>query len=105
MSSQTFTKVARVLISTNSILIPFQHSSNTILNHDTGWIKSDGDQIAKQMISAVKSSLGKERFIEVLFDPVPNLDEVAFGTAFNKKLRLEVAANLNVPEYGKLLGQ
>lgn len=45
-----------------------------------GWIRSDGDQIAKQMIAATKSALKSEKLIEVLFDPVPNLDEVAFGT-------------------------
>ena len=30
---------------------------------------------------------------------MPNLDEVAFGTVWNKKLRMEVAANLQVPDY------
>ena len=30
---------------------------------------------------------------------MPNLDEVAFGTLYNKKLRKEVAASLKVPEY------
>lgn len=49
------------------------------------------------MISAVKSSLSKkQQLIEVLFDPVPNLDEVAYGTVNNQKLRKEVAANLKV---------
>jgi hypothetical protein len=64
-----------------------------------GWIKKEGDQIAKQAIGAVKSAQGKVEFAEVLFDPVPNLDEVAFGTLYNKKLRKEVAASLKVPEY------
>lgn len=52
------------------------------------------------MIAATKTALSKnEKYVEVLFDPVPNLDEVAFGTEWNKKLRLEVAANLGVPDY------
>eukprot|EP01041_Mallomonas_annulata_P006366 gene6366-12869_t len=72
---------------------------NEFPNLYEGWIKASGDQIAKQMISSVKSALTKEKLIEVLFDPVPNLDEVAFGTAMNKKLRLEVAAELKVPDY------
>lgn len=42
-----------------------------------GWIKSDGDQIAKQMLVSAKNALKKEKYIEILFDPVPNLDEVS----------------------------
>jgi hypothetical protein len=52
------------------------------------------------MIAGTKCCLAQKRsLIEVLFDPVPNLDEVSFGTANNQKHRLEVAANLKVPEY------
>jgi hypothetical protein len=52
------------------------------------------------MIKATKAALGKGvKYIEVLFDPVPNLDEVAFGTAWNQKLRKEVSATLKVPDY------
>lgn len=76
------------------------NKANEFPNLYKGWIKADGDQIAKQMIAATKACLSKkEMFIEVLFDPVPNLDEVAFGTVFNQRHRLEVAANLKVPEY------
>lgn len=65
-----------------------------------GWIKAEGDQIAKQIIKSSSAALKKgEKCIEVLFDPVPNLDEVAFGTTWNKMLRKEVVANLKVPEY------
>jgi hypothetical protein len=42
--------------------------------------------------------VSKEKYIEILFDPVPNLDEVAFGTVWNKKFRMEVAENLKVSE-------
>ena len=73
--------------------------ANEFPNLYKGWIKADGDQIAKQSSQAVKAALNKFTLMEVLFDPVPNLDEVAFGTAWNKKLRLEVANELKVPEY------
>lgn len=46
----------------------------------SGWLQKDGDQIAKQMIAAAKSAITSDKYIEILFDPVPNLDEVAFGT-------------------------
>ena len=47
----------------------------------TGWIPSQGDQIGKQIIASTVAALkAKEKYVEVLFDPVPNLDEVAFGT-------------------------
>jgi hypothetical protein len=66
----------------------------------SGWLRKDGDQIAKQIVSAAKAALAKnENYVEVLFDPVPNLDEVAFGTEWNKRFRLEVADNLKVPDY------
>jgi hypothetical protein len=65
-----------------------------------GWIFKEGDQIAKQIVKSTNAALkAKEKYIEVLFDPVPNLDEVAFGTEWNKKLRKEVVANLKVPEF------
>lgn len=52
-----------------------------------GWIRSDGDQIGKQIISAAKKSIvnDKLKYVEILFDPVPNLDEVAFGTTPNQR--------------------
>lgn len=73
--------------------------ANEFPNLYRGWIKADGDQIAKQMISSVKASLSKkEKFIEVIFDPVPNLDEVTYGTPWNLKFRKEVNANLKVTD-------
>lgn len=75
------------------------NKQNEFPNLYKGWIKKDGDQIAKQMIASTKSALSKgEKLIEVLFDPVPNLDEVAFGTEWNQKLRKEVIENLKVPD-------
>jgi len=64
-----------------------------------GWMKSDGDQICKQIIGSTKRAIqGGEKYIEILFDPVPNLDEVAVGTAWNQKFRKEIAINLQVTE-------
>jgi hypothetical protein len=74
--------------------------SNEFPNLYEGWIAKDGDQIGKQMVNSVKAAIGKKQmYQEVLFDPVPNLDEVAFGTVWNKRLRMEVAVNLKVPDY------
>jgi hypothetical protein len=73
---------------------------NEFPNLFKGWLKKGGDQIAKQMISSAKESIKKgERLIEILFDPVTNLDEVAFGTIWNKMLREEVVANLQGQSY------
>jgi hypothetical protein len=65
-----------------------------------GWLKSEGDQIGKQIASAARKAIqANEKYIEVLFDPVPNLDEVAVGSAWNQKFRLELASALQVPDY------
>lgn len=56
---------------------------NEFPNLYEGWIKADGDQIAKQMIASCKTALGaKERYIELLFDPVPNLGTWRWGWAW-----------------------
>jgi len=74
--------------------------SNEFPNLYRGWIKADGDQIAKQMVASAKAALGaKNRYIEILFDPVPNLDEVAYGTEWNLKFRKEISKYLNVPDF------
>jgi hypothetical protein len=58
--------------------------SNEFPNLYQGWIKRDGDQIAKQMVAAAKGALASnKKYIEVLFDPVPNLDEVGNVTALH----------------------
>eukprot|EP00544_Gedaniella_sp_CCMP2646_P007005 CAMPEP_0202479946 /NCGR_PEP_ID=MMETSP1361-20130828/126_1 /ASSEMBLY_ACC=CAM_ASM_000849 /TAXON_ID=210615 /ORGANISM="Staurosira complex sp., Strain CCMP2646" /LENGTH=293 /DNA_ID=CAMNT_0049107321 /DNA_START=43 /DNA_END=924 /DNA_ORIENTATION=- len=51
------------------------------------------DQIAKQASTAVSKAItaGKKN-IEVQFPPVPNLDEVRFGTPLNKKFGTDVVA-------------
>lgn len=76
------------------------NKANEFPNLYKGWIKGDGDQIGQQMIAATKAAIAKKtQYIEVLFDPVPNLDEVAFGTAWNKRFRQDVKDSLQVPEY------
>jgi len=77
------------------------NKENEFPNLYKGWIRSDGDQIGKQIIASTKLALQKKdiKYLEVLFDPVPNLDEVAFGTEWNKKLRKDVTENLRVPDY------
>lgn len=73
---------------------------NEFPNLYKGWLKSEGDQIAKQIILASKNALKSNiKYVEILFDPVPNLDEVAFGTVWNQKFRKDVVSNLQVPEY------
>ena len=65
-----------------------------------GWLKSGGDQIATQMISAAKKAISKKiKALEILFDPVPNLDEVTVGTVWNFKFRNEVSTFLKVPDF------
>jgi hypothetical protein len=57
---------------------------NEFPNLFKGWLKADGDQIAKQIISSTKAALAaKEKYIEILFDPVPNLDEVIISDTFS----------------------
>jgi len=74
--------------------------ANEFPNLYGGWIKNQGGQIEKQMVKATKAALGKgEKYLEVLFDPVPNLDEVSFGTVWNQKFRKDVAEILKVPDY------
>lgn len=77
------------------------NKQNEFPNLYKGWIKTEGDQIGKQIIASTKAALSKNenKFLEVLFDPVPNLDEVAFGTEWNKKLRKDVCENLKVPDF------
>ena len=65
-----------------------------------GWLKSGGDTIATQMISACKKAISQKfKAIEVLFDPVPNLDEVTVGTVWNFKFRNEVSTFFKVPDF------
>ncbi|CAM9234552.1 unnamed protein product [Sphacelaria rigidula] len=63
-----------------------------------GWFKKTG-QIQKDIVACTKSALKTGKPVEVCFFPVPNIDEVAFGTATNKAFGIEVAADLGMGEY------
>ena len=52
-----------------------------------GWLSKEGGTIKKQFTSSAKSAINKYRYTEILFDVVPNVDEVAVGTLNNKKFR------------------
>ena len=67
MSSQTFIY---------SLIYFFIHSfvRSFVRSFISGWIQKEGDQIAKQAISSLKAALTNQvKYIEILFDPVPNL--------------------------------
>jgi len=65
VSSQTFIY---------SLIYFFIHSF--VRSFISGWIQKEGDQIAKQAISSLKAALTNQvKYIEILFDPVPNLGE------------------------------
>uniref|UniRef100_A0A7S1UZ45 DUF1995 domain-containing protein n=1 Tax=Grammatophora oceanica TaxID=210454 RepID=A0A7S1UZ45_9STRA len=61
-----------------------------------GWFN---DQIVKQASTAVSKAIGAgKKKIEVNFPPVPNVDEVKFGTPLNQKFgKTIVAKSLGVP--------
>lgn len=61
-----------------------------------GWF--DGS-IVNDMASAVKAAV-KDRvpFAEIICPPIPNIEELDFGTALNQRYNKEVAARLKAPE-------
>ncbi|CAM9475372.1 unnamed protein product [Discosporangium mesarthrocarpum] len=63
-----------------------------------GWFKKTG-QIERDMIAGTKSALRKGKPVEVCFFPVPNFDEVKFGTPTNQAFGKEVAKDLGMGEY------
>lgn len=73
-----------------SSLIPFIDGGKTIPALYDGWFN---DQISKQASTAVARAISSgKKNIEVNFPPVPNLDEVRFGTPLNKKFGTNVVA-------------
>ena len=77
-------------------LVPFIDGGKGMPKLYDGWLN---EQIAKQARAAVGKALaaGKKK-IEVNFPPVPNVDEVRFGTPLNKKFGTNVVArDLGVP--------
>ena len=64
-----------------------------------GWLSKEGGTIKKQFTSSAKSAINKYRYTEILFDVVPNVDEVAVGTLNNKKFRQDdIIKNLKIPD-------
>lgn len=77
-------------------LVPFIDGGKGVPNLYDGWIN---EQVAKQARTAVGKAVaaGKKK-IEVNFPPVPNVDEVKFGTPMNQKFgKTVVAKDLGVP--------
>eukprot|EP00752_Nemacystus_decipiens_P009091 g8117.t1 len=76
----------------------FGGSSGTFPKLYDGWFKKTA-QIEKDMIAGAKSALRTGKPVEISFFPVPNIDEVQFGTALNKAFGTEVAKDLGMGEY------
>jgi len=92
------TSTAALLCLTLSVeaLVPFIDGGKGMPQLYDGWIN---EQIAKQARTAVgKAIMAGKKKIEVNFPPVPNVDEVRFGTPMNQKFgRNVVAKDLGVP--------
>lgn len=71
-------------------LIPFIDGGKGMPNIYDGWFN---DQIAKQASTAISKAIsaGKKN-IEVNFPPVPNVEEVKFGTPLNQKFGTSLVA-------------
>jgi hypothetical protein len=86
-----------LLVSTavTTALIPFLDGGKSIPRLYEGYFD---EQIAKQAASAVsRACAAGKRKVEVNFPPVPNLEEVRFGTPMNKKFGTEIIAkNLGI---------
>lgn len=83
--------VAAVFVPTpTNALIPFLDGGKGMPKLYNGWMD---EQIAKQARTAVGKAVaaGKTK-IEVNFPPVPNVEEVRFGTPLNQKFGMQVVA-------------
>eukprot|EP00978_Attheya_sp_CCMP212_P018988 scaffold52641_cov48-Attheya_sp.AAC.3 len=73
-----------------SAFVPLIDGGKSMPKLYDGWFN---DQIAKQASTAIAKALSAgKRKIEVNFPPVPNVDEVKFGTPANQKFGREVLA-------------
>uniref|UniRef100_A0A6V1RIV3 DUF1995 domain-containing protein n=1 Tax=Heterosigma akashiwo TaxID=2829 RepID=A0A6V1RIV3_HETAK len=72
--------------------------SNELPKFYDSWFQKSGD-LERAVAASVKAALGQHRCVEVYFDPVPNLDEVKFGTPTNQRFGIEIARDLGLPEY------
>jgi hypothetical protein len=82
--------VSLKLTLSTAAFVPFLDGGNGMPKLYDGWFN---EQVAKQACTAVGKAIaaGKTK-IEVNFPPVPNLDEVKFGTALNQKFGTTVIA-------------
>jgi hypothetical protein len=71
-------------------LLPFLDGGKGMPKLYTGWMD---EQLAKQARTAVGKAVaaGKTK-IEVNFPPVPNVEEVRFGTPLNQKFGMQIVA-------------
>mmetsp|Transcript_18607 Transcript_18607/g.53106 ORF Transcript_18607/g.53106 Transcript_18607/m.53106 type:complete len:297 (+) Transcript_18607:76-966(+) len=85
-----------ILASAVTAFVPLIDGGKQMPRVYEGWFD---DQIAKQAATAVGKAIaaGKTK-IEVNFPPVPNVDEVKFGTPLNQKFgKTIISKDLNVP--------
>ncbi|CAM9173274.1 unnamed protein product [Ectocarpus sp. 8 AP-2014] len=83
---------------TSSVRMFFGGPSGVMPKLYEGWFKKTG-QIEKDIVAGAKSALRTGKPVEICFFPVPNLEEVQFGTATNKAFGTEVAKDLGMGEY------
>lgn len=90
ISSKWVLVASTLLTTTATAFVPFLDGGSGMPKLYDGWFN---EQVAKQASTAVGKavSAGKTK-IEVNFPPVPNLDEVKFGTALNQKFGTTVIA-------------
>jgi len=99
MKSMTMLLLSAIIVATFPCnVVPFFQfggGGNSMPKIYDGWFNG---QISKQAGAAVSKAISSGKIqIEVNFPPVPNLDEVRFGTPLNQKLGKEVVAkNLQI---------
>mmetsp|Transcript_6429 Transcript_6429/g.12845 ORF Transcript_6429/g.12845 Transcript_6429/m.12845 type:complete len:87 (+) Transcript_6429:1348-1608(+) len=66
-----------------------------------GWFHATLD-LEKGLCESVYRVMGARiDRIEAYFPPVPNLDEVAFGTAINQRFAIEISERMGISQKGK----
>jgi hypothetical protein len=95
-TASTLCLVFSLLLGLSHALVPFIDGGKGMPKLYDGWFN---EQMAKQARTAVSKALGAgKKRIEVNFPPVPNVEEVRFGTPLNQKFGSKVVApDLGVP--------
>jgi len=62
------------------------------------WFRKSGE-LERTIVASTRACFSKNQRVEVFFNPVPNLDEVKFGTPANQAFGIEIAQDLGLPEY------